>query len=81
MGTNPPAFPSHEAGTSDPRNGTTGGGMSLRDYFAAKALTGICLNEFQRDFSQESYAQTAARVAYTLADAMLAQREKEVSNG
>ena len=47
-------------------------GMSLRDYFAGQALAGLiaCPNTSggEKDF---------ARNAYKLADAMLAEREKE----
>ena len=55
---NPPAFPSvfdHERG------------MSLRDYFAAKAMQALV---------EKSYFDTTARLAYEIADAMLAAREK-----
>ena len=44
-------------------------GMSLRDYFAGQALI---------DASRRyGHAQMAAEYAYKLADAMLAEREKE----
>ena len=44
-------------------------GMTLRDYFAAKAMHGlISINEL--DLTQEDYA----RAAYLLADAMLKER-------
>lgn len=59
-----PAFPSH---------GTMGEvvceGMTLRDYFAAKALIGW------RESSGTTYAQDA-EAAYAMADAMLAERAK-----
>jgi hypothetical protein len=42
-------------------------GMSLRDYFAAKAMQNFCLSE---DISYE----TAAEMAYRQADAMLRVR-------
>lgn len=45
------------------------GGMSLRDYFAAKALQGL--------LSGRNYiAETNVRLAYEYADAMLKEREK-----
>jgi hypothetical protein len=61
-----PAFPTPQ------REGTFGGshdGMSLRDYFAAAALQGICANGVQSP-------PVAAAQAYHLADAMIEAREK-----
>lgn len=46
-------------------------GMTLRDYFAAKALQGLSANP-----NYESLVQDAARFAYAQADAMLAERAK-----
>lgn len=43
-------------------------GMSLRDYFAAKAMQGICARV------NWSYKETA-RVSYEIADAMLEARK------
>ncbi|MEX5557969.1 hypothetical protein Q1J45_10365 [Pseudomonas rhodesiae] len=45
-------------------------GMSLRDYFAAKALQGICASGPGADCNNDFIA----REAYGLADAMLAAR-------
>ena len=46
-------------------------GMTLRDYFAAKAMHGlISINEL--DLTHEDYA----RLAYLLADSMLKERVK-----
>ena len=45
-------------------------GMSLRDYFAASALQGICASGPTPDFTDECLA----REAYNLADAMLRAR-------
>ena len=56
---NPPAFPSvfdHERG------------MTLRDYFAAKAMQALLGYE-------ESTLENDAEVAYAMADAMLKARE------
>ena len=47
-------------------------GMSLRDYFAAAALQGAIANE--RKGADPTYI---ARGAYIVADAMLAEREKD----
>lgn len=46
------------------------GGMSLRDYFAAKALAGLLAHASGEDPNK------APAMAYKLADAMLAEREK-----
>lgn len=46
-------------------------GMSLRDYFAAAALTGLITV-----MNAENMALYAASNAYELADKMLAEREK-----
>ena len=42
-------------------------GMSLRDYFAAKAMQAL---------AQGNYFDATARQAYMIADAMLREREK-----
>lgn len=50
-------------------------GMSLRDWFAGQVLAGLCANpECDGDFDAFS------RDAYALADAMLAERTKEVKS-
>lgn len=53
-------------------------GMTLRDYFAAKALQGLCANSNFLE-GADRYAQatelTVAKAAYELADAMIAARE------
>lgn len=48
-------------------------GMTLRDWFAGLALQGICASGPGSQWSNEMLAQEA----YRLADAMLAQREKQ----
>lgn len=45
-------------------------GMSLRDYFAAKAMQGMCAAPYH----PASDENMLARDAYTVADAMLAAR-------
>lgn len=49
-------------------------GMSLRDYFAAKALNGICASGPTKDWSNLQLA----REAYQLADAMLKARNETI---
>ena len=46
------------------------GGMSLRDYFAAKWLSGAATQDTSRSYEAE------AQAAYRAADAMLKEREK-----
>ena len=67
---NEPAFPTGLI--TDPRNGQVIGGsngMTLRDYFAAKAMQG-----FQDQWAYDNSDEIASK-AYTLADAMLKARE------
>lgn len=45
-------------------------GMDLRDYFAAKALTGL-LTEASMDYQDDAIAE----LAYSLADAMMKARK------
>jgi hypothetical protein len=66
---NPPAFPvSGEWSQIKER------GMTLRDYFAAKALQGIIASERLGD-EEFATADMYARDAYRYADAMLKARE------
>lgn len=57
-------------------------GMTLRDYFAAKAMNGYLANAWQAetlDSLGESAAQqmaTVAEISYAMADAMLKERAK-----
>lgn len=65
------------------------GGMTLRDYFAAKfaaammtatsADHGFPNIDYQRDVGGPTVAERVATIAYRLADAML--RAREASNG
>jgi hypothetical protein len=50
-------------------------GMSLRDYFAAAALTGIMGDSGMRPSSLTEFAHMATRM-YQVADAMIAERSK-----
>ena len=50
------------------------GGMSLRDYFAAAALTGMMANPNRKNNSS-ALATMHATEAYEIADAMLAARK------
>jgi len=61
-----PAFPALDARTML-------SGMSLRDYFAAKAMQGFMANKSNPMHYQP---ETDAQWAYMIADAMLEAREK-----
>jgi len=60
-----------------------GGGMSLRDYFAAKAMQGVLANsEFEKfrqsldeDIPEEIQIEAIATMSYEIADAMIEARE------
>ena len=55
------------------------GEMSLRDYFAAKAMQGLLMGSYE-DLTKE-YWDSIPNDAYAMADAMLEQRLKEKSCG
>ncbi len=65
-----PAFPQYGFDKVAERF-TSQGGMTLRDYFAAQALAGICANQDNRVYGN---SMEFARAAYRLADAMLTAR-------
>lgn len=64
-----PAFPVSSDNYAHPDST----GMTLRDYFAAKALQGICAAPEHLD--RIGSFKNAAATAYELADAMLAARD------
>ena len=64
---NEPAFPAQALGGL---GYTTG--MTLRDYFAAQAMTGLLTAEIVGEYSNEHVAE----IAYRIADAMLKAREE-----
>lgn len=68
-----PAFPSEGEGFGDARYHTPG--MSLRDYFAGQALAGV-ITLFPPDEIGSWRDRQNARIAYGIADAMLAERDK-----
>lgn len=72
-----PAFGEfHKAGECEVKQG----GMTLRDYFAAKAVNGLCSNSvwLQESFNHvgDECINVVAKAAYELADAMLVERAK-----
>ena len=62
-----PAFPAMHFDLTDNEHG-----MTLRDYFAAQALTGICANSGNTALKS---AEQFAQAAYNVADAMLEARK------
>ena len=67
---NPPAFPK----TPFIEIGTPQNGMTLRDYFAAKAMQGFMANKSNPMHFQP---ENDANWAYSIADAMLKARESK----
>ncbi len=64
---------------------TTFKGMTLRDYFAAKALSGItsdykAMSKFANVFKHNPL-ETLAEHCYEIADAMIKERKKGDQNG
>jgi hypothetical protein len=49
-------------------------GITVRDYFAGQALAGICANSAWNDSFHQSVSDPSAKVAYAMADAMLAHK-------
>ena len=67
---NPPAFPCHLDTPSEYD------GMTLRDYFAAKAMQGLMHNYHPCDFLEHNgWIEDISMASYQLADAMLKARE------
>ena len=68
---NTPAFPSQPV-TLQGEPCSPNFGMSQRDWFAGQALVGICV----KGWPSTDSINHAARTAYQLADAMLAESKK-----
>jgi hypothetical protein len=66
---NPPAFPLHNHGAQTLGLHVTG--MTLRDYFAAKAMQGFCASPTGMEWANHKIAAEA----YAIADEMLKARE------
>jgi hypothetical protein len=70
-----PAFPAMHFDLTDNEHG-----MTLRDYFAAKAMQGLVAANWCADLRNDHYGEstgnsTVARDAYMIADAMLEARK------
>lgn len=76
---NPSAFPTVETGPDGRQSVEVG--MSLRDYFAAQALSVAYAAywECRRELPEvpKNWAKALAKEAYALADAMLAERQRK----
>lgn len=74
------AFPELAKSFMDRRDDSTmyesTGGMTLRDYFAAKAMQGFCANNSHSAVDGPQEFKFAANEAYKMADSMLAERAK-----
>jgi hypothetical protein len=66
---NIPAFPLEMVYTQENEKFN---GMTLRDYFAAKAMTGLLTAEIVGEYSNEHVAE----ISYRIADAMLKVRSE-----
>lgn len=72
-----PVFPTTESNYHN--ENMRGDGMSLRDYFAAKALSGLLAwpgDEGSGSYHSNSDPKHTASMAYKYADALLAERAK-----
>ena len=72
----PPAFPSGNDVTLGDWRSHGHSGMTLRDYFAAKAMQGLMHNYHPCDFLEHNgWLEDISMASYQLADAMLRVRE------
>ena len=75
-----PAFPSDELWQSGEGVRQQFAGMTLRDYFAAAALSSVIQSWYRTDeeivCAEEEDAECVAKIAYELADAMMKARNK-----
>lgn len=73
--TDKPAFPLHQRYDSTGTFLIAGAnGMTLREYYAGKALTTINLE----DFNGSDWAEMVAKQCFQVADAMLAESQKRL---
>jgi hypothetical protein len=77
--TNEPAFPCNwvsQDSMGQERVRDQAFGLTMRDYFAAKALQGLCALDWQSAYQQHMpSAEVYAENAYCIADAMIKARE------
>jgi len=72
---NPPAFPITPEQYFEGKKAI---GMTLLDYFAAKAMQGMIANGITIDIDKDIPFETRAGVAYLIAKAMLKERQKHL---
>jgi hypothetical protein len=76
-----PAFPSHEAGSGDARNQISGGGMSLRAWFAGQALPAMISDmsraQATKRFSAQEVVDMSVYGSIAMADALIAALKVE----
>ena len=72
---NPPAFPIHGGPMSDPRNRILEGGLTMRDWFAGQALSGLLAGQY--NFHSKYNLSEVPEEAFKIADAMLRERGKD----
>ena len=65
----------NDGGPAYPTDGEMHSGMTLRDYFAAAALTGLLADN--ANLGGDRWAPAAARLSYEIADLMLVARERD----
>lgn len=73
------AFPELDFSSVDQVGDTqyySAGGLTIRDYFAAKAIQGMLAGGCTLDIAGEILGEKRAQTAYAIADAMLAERAK-----
>ena len=74
-----PAFPNPALAEEGYRSLPGDGGMSLRDWFAGKALMGLMAFPGKIDNACDKNIFAMARISYEAADAMLAARNGEAA--
>ena len=70
------AFPRKGSDSNEPEQASWQSGMTLRDYFAAAALTGMVSNLNSYEEGHGGVTDTYSGLAYKYADSMLAARDK-----
>lgn len=73
---NEPAFPTYHGGNS--KCSTDGCGMTLRDYFASKAMPELLHIKASVEYeSVEERIESVCKISYGIADAMMEARSKK----
>jgi len=75
------AFPVFDSTRIDELYGCREFGMTLRDYFAGQALASVIIRLPTGDKETGTFIKTIAELSYSLADAMLTEKEKQNDGG